>query len=162
MQRHHNGQSGRPGCWEKHGKPEGEAGQWDQDASCKIRLSDLEYVKVQEGWVVTNWGSVNVEGVREGEDRETSGGTTKKEVTVETTGKGKKRKGVGMTRPVLEVATPVRSESPSEEFEDADEYMPEEPEAKRQKVVEVEDGALSTPGADAAVRVAALGLRTRK
>ena len=68
VQRHHNGQSGRPGCWAKKGKPEGEEGTWDAHVSCKVRLTDLNYVKVKEGFVVTSWGDVRgVEGLREGE-----------------------------------------------------------------------------------------------
>lgn len=36
--------------------------------SCKVRLTDLNYVKVKEGFVVTSWGDVRgVEGLREGE-----------------------------------------------------------------------------------------------
>jgi hypothetical protein len=163
VQRHHNGQSGRPGCWEKSGKPDGEDGQWDKDASCKIKLSDLEYVKVQEGWVVTSWGSVNVEGVREGEDGETSGGTATGPIME--SGKGKKRKAVAKSKPALEVEARVESEDSSEDSsEDAEESdespepeEPEEPRAKRRKAFTVEEA-----GADAAVRAAALGLRTRK
>jgi hypothetical protein len=157
VQRHHNGQSGRPGCWEKSGKPDGEDGQWDRDASCEIKLSDLEYVKVQEGWVVTSWGSVNVEGVREGEDEDDKvGGTV--EALIAETGKGKKRKAVAKSKPVVEVDARVESEDSSEDAEGSDESPePEAPKAKRQKVVKTEKG-----GSDAAVRAAALGLRTRK
>jgi hypothetical protein len=154
VQRHHNGQSGRPGCWEKSGKPDGEDGQWDRDVSCKIKLSDLEYMKVQEGWVVTSWGSANVEGVREGEDEEVDGGT----VVASTTepGKGMKRKAVAKSKPAVEAR--VESENLSEDAEGSDESPePEEPRAKRQKVVKTEQC-----GPDAAVRAAALGLRTRK
>jgi hypothetical protein len=154
VQRHHNGQSGRPGCWEKSGKPDGEDGQWDRDVSCKIKLSDLEYMKVQEGWVVMSWGSANVEGVREGEDEEVDGGT----VVASTTepGKGMKRKAVAKSKPAVEAR--VESENLSEDAEGSDESPePEEPRAKRQKVVKTEQC-----GPDAAVRAAALGLRTRK
>lgn len=155
VQRHHNGQSGRPGCWEKSGKPDGEAGQWDNDASCKVKLSDLEYVKVQEGWVVTSWGSVNLEGIREGEHGEASGGVAK---GVDT-GKGNKRKAVARPR---EVESPVKNdEETSESADDFDEYS-EEPGAKRQKVMKIDEGAVATSGTDAAVRAAALGLRARK
>ena len=68
--RHHNGQGGRPGCWEKKGKPKDEeGGAWDEHASCKVRLTDITFVKVKEGFVVTSWGSVRgLEGLREGED----------------------------------------------------------------------------------------------
>jgi hypothetical protein len=163
VQRHHNGQSGRPGCWEKSGKPDGEDGQWDRDASCKIKLSDLEYIKVQEGWVVTSWGSVNVEGVREGESDEVDGesdevdgGTV--EASIAETAKGKKRKAVAKSKPVVEVDARVESEDSSEDAEGSDESPePEASKAKRQKVVKTEER-----GSDAAVRAAALGLRTRK
>jgi hypothetical protein len=156
VQRHHNGQSGRPGCWEKSGKPHGKDGQWDGDASCKVKLSDMQYVRVQEGWVVTSWGSVDVEGVREGEDGETSGGTS----TVSTTeaGKGKKRKVVAKSKPALAAEARVESEDSSDDAEGSDESPePEERRAKHQKVFNVNEA-----GADAAVRAAALGLRTRK
>lgn len=68
VQRHHNGQGGRPGCWEKSGKPVGEQGRWDAHETSKVRLADLEYVRCREGWVVISWGRVAVEGVREGEE----------------------------------------------------------------------------------------------
>lgn len=45
VQRHHNGQGGRPGCWEKNRKPLGEEGAWDSDATCKVKLTDVSYVK---------------------------------------------------------------------------------------------------------------------
>lgn len=154
VQRHHNGQSGRPGCWEKSGKPDGEAGQWDNDASCKVKLSDLEYVKVQEGWVVTSWGSVTLEGIREGEHGEASGGVAK---SVQT-GKGKKRKAIAKPR---EVDSPVKNEDSSESADAFDEYS-EESGVKRQKIVEVGEGVVFASGTDAAVRAAALGLRARK
>jgi hypothetical protein len=70
VQRHHVGQGGRPGCWEKKGKPGSEeGGDWDSHESCKVTLNDLVYRKVREGFVVTSWGDVRgVEGLREGED----------------------------------------------------------------------------------------------
>lgn len=90
--RHHNGQGGRPGCWEKSGKPAGDEGSWDKDESCKVKLSDLQYVKVQEGWVVTSWGSAAVKKVL-GEDagEELKGGTSDKMGVVKAE-EGKKRK----------------------------------------------------------------------
>lgn len=66
VKRHHDGQSGRPGCWEKSGKPQRE---WDEHETCKIGLADLEYVKVLEGYVVTDWKDMFA-GVREGEEEE--------------------------------------------------------------------------------------------
>jgi hypothetical protein len=106
---------------------------------------------------------VNVEGVREGEDGETSGGTATGPIME--SGKGKKRKAVAKSKPALEVEARVESEDSSEDSsEDAEESdespepeEPEEPRAKRRKAFTVEEA-----GADAAVRAAALGLRTRK
>ena len=70
VQRHHNGQGGRPGCWAKKGKPSDEAGgAWDEHVSCKVKLTDLGFVRVRDGFVVTSWGGVRgVEGLREGEE----------------------------------------------------------------------------------------------
>jgi hypothetical protein len=89
VQRHHVGQGGRPGCWEKKGKPgSDEGGDWDAHESCKVTLNDLVYRRVREGFVVTSWGDVRgVEGLREGEDEgirgEVGGGTEAGEEGVE-------------------------------------------------------------------------------
>lgn len=66
VQRHHNGQSGRDGCWAKNGKPTGEGSEWNAHESCRLGLSDLEYVKVKEGFVVTDWGDFGDEIRQEG------------------------------------------------------------------------------------------------
>ena len=174
VQRHHNGQGGRPGCWEKSGKPEGDDGRWDKHDSCKVKLSDVEYVKVQEGWVVTNWGSVSVEGLREGVGigGVSKGGTAK--LSIGKAGEGKKRKIVAKPqRPVPEIEhRAIQSESESEsdsadeDAEDVDKYMdlltPEEPGAKRQRILKLEEDTDVVFEELAAVRAAALGLRTRK
>lgn len=72
VQRHHNGQSGRDGCWAKKGKPTGEGSEWNAHESCRLGLSDLEYVKVKEGFVVTDWGEFGEEIREEGGGEEGS------------------------------------------------------------------------------------------
>jgi len=169
VQRHHNGQGGRPGCWEKSGKPEGDEGKWDRDESCRVKLADVQYVKVQEGWVVTGWGRAGVERVLgEGAGEDFQGGTAETE-TVKS-GEGKKRE-VGVKpqlAPNVEIhaASENEGESASEDGEEVDEYTeplsPKEPGAKRQKVSKVEENNRAGSEEHAAVRAAALGLRTRK
>ena len=168
VQRHHNGQGGRPGCWEKSGKPEGEEGRWDGDESCRFRLSDVRYVKVQEGWVVTGWGNAVVERVlSEGAGDDLNGGIPK--LGSVKSGEGKKRKAGAKPQRAPKVETHAASEnedeSTSEDSEEVDEYTeplsPKEPGAKRQKVAKVEESS-GGPEEHAAVRAAALGLRTRK
>lgn len=169
VQRHHNGQGGRPGCWEKSGKPEGDDGRWDRDESCKVKLAEVQYVKVQEGWVVTSWGNARVERVlSEGSGEALEGGISKLD-TVKS-GEGRKRK-VGakpQRAPKVEIhsASENEDDSTSEDVEDVDEYMepssPQEPGAKRQKFTKVEENGISGSEEHAAVRAAALGLRFRK
>lgn len=138
IQRHHYGQSGRPGCWEKHGKPAGEQGQWDVHASCKIKITDIKYVKVEGGFVVVDWGSISVPGVREGEEAEVAdaqnSGEQEDTIAAETSGRGK---GDGV--PEADV-----------------------PEAKRQKTEEVQGSSASIQGGAAVARAAAFRLRARK
>ena len=170
VQRHHNGQGGRPGCWEKSGKPEGEDGKWDSHESCKIKLAEVQYVKVQEGWVVTSWGSASVEKVlREDACEEVKGGSTAKLNTAKV-GEGKKRKVGGKPQLPAKIEPHATSEneddSASEDGEKLDEYTeplsPQEPGAKRQKVATLEGLAVAETEEHAAVRAAALGLRARK
>lgn len=167
VQRHHNGQGGRPGCWEKSGKPEKEEGRWDGDESCKVKLAEVQYVKVQEGWVVTSWGNAVVERVlREDAGKDLECGISKFDTAK--VGEGKKRKAGVKPQRALKVETHAASEnedeSASEDAEEVDEYMeplsPQEPAEKRQKVSKMEEA--SGPEEHAAVRAAALGLRTRK
>lgn len=115
--------------------------------------------------MVTSWGSVNVKGVREDDgDGLESGPTTPKAQ------KGMKRKAVAkpLPSPEREVETHVTSdsESASQAYEDAEEYTelstPEERGAKRRKVSNNDESTASYPEVDAAVRAAALGLRTRQ
>lgn len=40
------------GCWAKHGKPKGGAAQWDRHGSCRVALSDINYTKVKDGFVI--------------------------------------------------------------------------------------------------------------
>jgi hypothetical protein len=174
IQRHHNGQSGRPGCWEKSGKPVGEEGRWDRHPSCKIKLADLEYVKVLEGWVVTSWGSASVEELlREGAGEVLESGTAKSSGAK--AGTEKKRKVVAKpqlaskaadTRPSSANENESVSEEASEDGGEVNGYTEpaslETPGAKRQKILKPEECAASFSEEHAAVRAAALGLRARK
>lgn len=169
--RHHNGQGGRPGCWEKSDKPTDDAGLWDRDESCKVKLSDLQYVKVQEGWVVTSWGSAAVKKVL-GEDagEEVNGGTTIKGTA--TAEEGKKRKVGAKSQRAPKVETRAASEDEDESMTEGDEGVDEDteplssgqPGAKRQKASKSEgsEAIVSEEQAAAAARAVALGLRTRK
>jgi hypothetical protein len=132
----------------------------------------VQYVKVQEGWVVTSWGRADVERVL-GEDvcEEVKGGIAKTDVAK--AGNGKKR-GVGaksQQAPKIEhrATSESEDESASEDDDDdgeVDEYTEsqslQEPGAKRQKVSRVEEDTTSVSEEHAAVRAAALGLRSRK
>jgi hypothetical protein len=171
VQRHHNGQGGRSGCWEKSGKPAGDEGRWDRHESCKVKLAEVQYVKVQEGWVVTSWGSADVERVlREGTGDGLEGGTA--EPIIPKVGEKKKRKVVAKPQQAPKVESHVTSEnkdesaSEDEDDEEVDEYMdpssPQEPDAKRRKVSKAEENTTSVSEEHAAVRAAALGLRSRK
>jgi hypothetical protein len=171
VQRHHNGQGGRPGCWENSGKPDGDDGRWDRDASCKVKLADLEYVKVQEGWVVTSWGSVGVEKLLQEGAGEVLKGTTEKPSGARAEA-AKKRKVVAKPQLASKVdifsmsASGSESEIASEDAEEIDGYTesmsPDIPEVKRQRTLKTEESAASFSEEQAAVRAAALGLRTRK
>lgn len=171
VQRHHNGQGGRPGCWEKSGKPAGDEGRWDRHESCKAKLAEVQYVKVQEGWVVTNWGSAEVEKVlREDFCEGEKGGIAKMDTAK--VGEGKKRKVVVELQHAPQAEPHATSEdednsaSGDEDEEEVDECLeplsPQEPGAKRQKVSKVEENTPSVSEEHAAVRAAALGLRSRK
>lgn len=169
VQRHHNGQGGRPGCREKSGKPGGEDARWDSHESCKAKLAEVQYVKVQEGWVVTSWGNASVEKVlREDACDEVKGGTAK--LGTAEGGEGKKRKAGAKPQRAPEVESHATSEdeddSASEDEEEVDEYTealsPQEPGVNRQKVATVEDTTVAETEEHAAVRAAALGLRARK
>lgn len=178
VQRHHNGQGGRPGCWEKSGKPAGDKGRWDRHDSCKVKLADVQSVKVQEGWVVTSWGSAAGERIlREDAGEELEGGTAKSGA-----GKaeeGKKRKVGVKAQQAPEVESRAKSENEDENMseddnvdveggeEEVDDHTeplsPQEPEAKRKKVSKFEKSAVIVPEEHAAaVRAVALGIRTRK
>jgi hypothetical protein len=169
VQRHHNGQGGRPGCWEKSGKPAGDEGRWDRHESCKAKLAEVQYVKVQEGWVVTSWGSAEVERVlREDAGEEVKGGIAKMDAAK--AGEGKKRKVSAKPQQAPKTEPHATSESEngsaSEDDGEVDEYTesqsPQEPGAKRQKMSNVEEDTTSVAEEHAAVRAAALGLRRRK
>lgn len=136
VQRHHNGQGGRPGCWEKSGKEKGRV--WDEDESCRVSLKDVEYRECREGWVVVDWGSAGrVEGVV-GEAEEVVEG----EVEEQQEGKkGSKAKMKGVSK-----RRKTEVEDGEEDDVDDDAKVAE----KRQKTE-----------ADVA-RAAALGLRMRK
>ena len=45
------------GCWERNGKPTGEAARWDRHGSCRVGYLDVEYAKVRDGFVVLDRGS---------------------------------------------------------------------------------------------------------
>ena len=161
--------AGRPGCWEKSGKPEGEDGRWDSHESCRVKLADVQYVKVQEGWVVTSWGSAGVEKVlREDATEEVKGGTAK--LGTAEGGEGKKRKAGAKSQRAPKVESHATSEnendSASEDEEEVDEYTealsPQESGPKRQKVARLEETTVVEIEEHAAVRAAALGLRARK
>lgn len=172
VQRHHNGQGGRPGCWEKKGKPQGEEGAWDSDATCKVRLTDVSYVRVKEGFVVTSWGVVSgVEGLREGEEDGVGvgvgvGGVGGEEDVEGDDGEaGEKRKGLLK----LNVRAQVKGDSNAgEDGEDDDlkvfvaSQSSPEPAEKLQEILETEDGNAASFEVNAAARAVALGLRTRK
>ena len=170
--RHHNGQGGRPGCWEKSGKPDGDEGLWDRDESCKVKLADVQYVKVQEGWVVTSWGSAALEKVlREDAGEELKGGMGRKMGTVKAE-EGKKRKVGAKAQRAPKVQAYAASEDEDESMSEGDEGVAEdteplsseEPGAKRQKASKSKGSAVivSEEQAAAAARAVALGLRTRK
>lgn len=165
VQRHHNGQGGRPGCWEKSGKPAGDEGQWDKHDTCKVKLADVQYVKVQGGWVVTSWGCAAAEKIlREDAGEQLEVETAK--LGAATAGEGKKRKVGAKPQPAQKVESRSTSEkedeSQSEDDEEVDDYT--EPGAKRQKASKSQESAaiVSEEHAAAAARAVALGLRTRK
>lgn len=169
VQRHHNGQGGRPGCWEKSGKPDGDEGRWDRDDSCKVTLAEVQSVKVQEGWVVTSWGSAAAERIlKEDAGEESQDGTAK--LATATAGEGKKRKGGVKSQRAPKVDSHATSEdedeSQSEDDEGVDDYTesssPQKPGPKRQKVSKSEESAEIVSEERAAARAVALGLRTRK
>jgi len=163
VHRHHIGQGGRPGCWEKAGKPTGNGGSWDSDESCKVKLADVQYVKVQEGWVVTSWGSAE-KVLREDAGEELKGGMAKSGSVKAEEGK-KKRKVGAKVQWALGVGTRAASEDEDESMSEDDEEIDEdtEPKAKRQKVSKSEgsEAIVSEEQAAAAARAVALGLRTR-
>jgi hypothetical protein len=125
---------------------------------------------VREGWVVTSWGSAEVERVLREDVGEEVGGAMAKPITPKV-GEGNKRK-VGAKQQALEVGSRATSESENEEESaseddgEVDEYTesqsPHEPGAKRQKVSKVEGNTTPASEEQAAVRAAALGLRSRK
>ncbi|KAM0718651.1 hypothetical protein Q7P37_005722 [Cladosporium fusiforme] len=161
VQRHHNGQSGRPGCWEKSGKPAGDEGKWDAHASCKVRLTDLEYVKVQEGYAVVSWGGLDIEGVTEGEEKDS--------VCEARNGQGLAMKNQ-VKREVNEMLDVDDEEG--EQGENTEEAVPGEDDEdytggsvrtpKRQKLVTAEDAKISASEEGAAARAVVFGLRARK
>lgn len=168
VHRHHIGQGGRPGCWEKSGKPTGNGGSWDSDESCKVKLADVQYVRVQEGWVVTNLGSAE-KVLREDAGEELKGGMAKMgSVKAE---EGKKRKaGAKLQRAPKggpQVTSETEGESQSEDDEEVDEDTeppsPKKSGVKRQKASKSEgsEAIVSEEQAAAAARAVALGLRTR-
>ena len=171
VHRHHIGQGGRPGCWEKSGKPDGDEGLWDRDESCKVKLADVQYVKVQEGWVVTSWGSAALEEVlRENAVEELKGGMGRKMGTVKAE-EGKKRKVGAKAQRAPKVQAHATSEDEDESMTEGDEGVDEDteplsskgPGAKRQKASKSEgsEAIVSEEQAAAAARAVALGLRTR-
>ena len=126
-------------------------------------------MKVQEGWVVTGWGNAVVERVlSEGAGGELEGGISK--LGTAKAAEGKKRKVSVKPQRAPKVETHVTSENEddgtSEDGEEFDEYTeplsPQEPGAKRQKVSKMKENTTSGSEEHAAVRAAALGLRTRK
>lgn len=175
VQRHHNGQGGRPGCWEKSGKPTGEEGKWDAHASCKVKLADLEYVKVREGWVVVSWGGVVAEGVREGmegRDGEFEGaGAGAGGLRGGSLGRGGKGE-VGETSDWIEEDAEGANDDDDDDDQSCDEVIGEEDDedfvqgpvlkAKRQKIVKVEDDENFALEESAAARAVVFGLRARK
>jgi hypothetical protein len=46
---------------------------WNAHESCQFSMADVQSVKVQEGYVVTSWGTVHIEGVNEWKEDETLG-----------------------------------------------------------------------------------------
>jgi hypothetical protein len=92
------------------------------------RAAEVQYVKVQEGWVVTSWGSADVERVlREGTGDGLEGGTA--EPIIPKVGEKKKRKVVAKPQQAPKVESHVTSEnkdesaSEDEDDEEVDEYM---------------------------------------
>lgn len=171
MHRHHKGQSGRAGCWEKSGKPAGDDGKWDAHESCKIGLKDLEYVKVQEGWVVVDWRETGDWLKQEREDENVGHG----DLSVVDAETNEKAKGVAGPQIQAEIGdeTGLKTEHAGDDSDDAgegevddDDYAvpsdEETPKAKRQKTESIKTENASVANADASVRAAALGLRTRK
>ena len=120
---------------------------------------------------MTSWGSAGVEKVlREEVCEEVKGGTAKLDTAK--AGEGKKRKVGAKPQLPAEVESRATSEnedesaSEDEDAEDVDEYVedesPQQTGAKRQKVSKMEEHTTSVFEEHAAVRAAALGLRSRK
>ena len=126
-------------------------------------------MKVQEGWVVTSWGSAAAERILKEDAGEESQDETAKLATA-TAGQGKKRKGGVKSQRAPKVDSHATSEdedeSQSEDDEGVDDYTepssPQKPGPKRQKVSKSEESAEIVSEERAAARAVALGLRTRK
>lgn len=137
VRRHHIGQGGRPGCWERNGKPDRE---WDEHESCKVTFGDLVVKKVEGGFVVLDWGNATDPDV----DKDDRGGED------EQRGEDVQMEGEGGQEVKME-------ELGANELEEDARDANEEHDSKRRKV---SNGGV--PIGDADFRAVALGLRARK